>query len=67
VVILDSNTEDEMEAMPTLSNHALSNSSKGSVNTADDEYHRQRKAIKRPRLTMEDTAILLVTTPAKIP
>ena len=55
MVILDSNTEDEMEVLPILLDYAQSNSSKGSVNTADDEFHGQRKPVKRPRLTMEDS------------
>jgi len=54
-------TENDIEVMPTLPANAHPYSSKGSVNTADNEVEYRQKPNKRPRFTKEDTASRSVT------
>jgi hypothetical protein len=61
VVFLGSDSEDEIEVIPTLPVNSQPKSSADSINTTDDEVECRRKPNKRPRLTKEDTASLPVT------
>lgn len=61
VIIIDSNTEDEMEVMPALLANVQPNSPRGSVNITHKEAEDGRKQHKRPRLTKEYMASLPVT------
>jgi hypothetical protein len=65
VVFLASDSEDEIEVMPTLPVNSQPKSSIGSINTTDDEVECRRKPNKRPRLTKEDTVSLPVTARPK--
>jgi hypothetical protein len=60
VVVLDSDTEGEIEIMPTCLINTQPDSSKASANPTDNEVEGRRKPNKRPRLTKEDTASLSV-------
>jgi hypothetical protein len=61
VTILDSDSEDEIEIMPTLPISQL-DSTKELVTTADDSLG--ARPVKRPRLTKEDKAIPVPTRPS---
>ncbi|KAI0425919.1 hypothetical protein F5Y09DRAFT_85711 [Xylaria sp. FL1042] len=61
VIFLGSDSEDEIEVVPTLLVNSQPKSSTGSIDTTDDEVEYRRKPNKRPRLTKEDMASLPVT------
>src|ERR1700710_1212290 len=60
VIFLGSDSEDEIEVIPTLlvNSQPQPKSSTGSIDTTDDEVECRRKPNKRPRLTKEDMASL---------